>query len=144
LTSYYSIEENRKLVDLIANASTPLASFHLKVTSHSLLGQPRKQKESMQIADLFVSTLQDKIEKYKTTHQAEQAKSGFQSMTSIPFFDIDFETVLRFATKAADKINVKFIDDHLELIKDIFGLRNLQGSIVHLKNQSIIPLGYLL
>jgi len=64
-------------------------------------------------------------------------------MTSVPFFDIDFESILRFATKSADKINIKFIDEHLDLIKDIFGLRNLSESIIHLKNQSIIPLGSL-
>ena len=115
----------------------------MKVTSHSLLGQPRKQNDSFKIADLFVSTLQDKLQKYKNKYQEEQSKSGFQSMTSVPFFDIDFETILRFATKTPDKIDIKIVDAHLDLIKDIFGLRNLPDSIIHLKNQSIIPLGKL-
>jgi hypothetical protein len=113
------------------------------VTSHSLLGQPRKQSESIKIADLFVATLQEKLQRYKEKFEEEQSKSDFQSMTSVPFFDIDYESVLRFATKSPDKIDIKFIDEHLLLVKDIFGLRNLADSIIHLKNQSIIPLGML-
>ena len=76
-----------------------------------------------------------------------------QSITSIPFFDIDFGNVLRTSLtlgfiedsniSSNKKLTLQDVDNHLSLFKDIFGINCISDSISELKNQSFVPLDCL-
>lgn len=139
--SYHCTEETRKLVDHIAEGGNPIAAFNLKINSTTLVGEERTTVENIKLADHFVEVLTSRLQRYRETAEKEKETPGHSSMTCVPFFDIDFDTVLKFKTKKDEEVNIEAIDKNLDTFKDMFGLKGIENSIVELRNQSVLNLG---
>lgn len=120
-----------------------LIKAYVKIAKKNLELKKKKEaeKEKLEIQQPEGGKEQNKVTLSKA-QMLEQA--GIQS--TVPFFDINFKFVLKELSEQKDQeeaLSLEAIDGKLEAIKDLFGIKNLENSIIHLKNQSLVPLGWL-
>lgn len=122
-----------------------IASFHLKGKSGALDGDPWSNDERRKQAELIVARIQMKTADRQGSHSP---RGNHPSMTCVPFFDIDFGTIMHPhgdspPSKVHQRITLAEVDQKLELFKEVFGLSCITDSILELKNQSFTPLNYI-
>lgn len=133
-----ALELQKKLND----QNLPLASFCLKINAFSLTGELLSQDKQEEIADQLIATIEKRVFKAKNGTHISTNDSTVQSMTSVPFFDINFENILSILIPGyQERPNLGIIDKNLQIFRQLFGLRLLGETIAFLPNQSIYPLG---
>lgn len=125
-----------------------IASFCLKINIVTLTGDRKFQKYREVEADIFLEHLSTRLENYRKTHTPSSSpkKKGSTSSTSVPFFDIEYRSIVEFLEggKLLRDLELGEVEKRLPLLKDMFGLHAIKKSIVELRNQSVVPLGSLL
>lgn len=140
---YYMGSEAKSIVE--QNEQYGIASFHLKGKISAIDGTPWSNEQRRKQAELIVSRIQTKV---SDRTGSSSPRESHPSMTSVPFFDIDFSAVLHphgstINTKATLKVSLTEVDANLPLFADLFRLNCLRSSITELKNQSFTPLDYI-
>lgn len=141
---YHMSKPNKEVIDRKNPVGT--ASFHLKTKIAALDGQPWSNDERKKQAELIVNCIHRKAFARADAHPVALEKNS--SMTSVPFFDIDFSAVLnpeahRSPTHSGPRVTLDQVNKNLDLFKDLFGLHTIKESIFELKNQSFVPLDCL-
>lgn len=140
---YYMSNEAKTVVD--RGNQYGIASFHLKGKISALDGKAWNNDERRKQAELIVSRIQTKINE---RHESNSPRGKHPSMTCVPYFDIDFSSVLHPhdespPSKAPLRITLHEVNSNLDLFKEVFGIKFIKESILELKNQSFTPLNYI-
>lgn len=139
---YYAKGPGLDLLKKLQDQDLPLASFCLKINSHSLTGEQLSQDKQEEIADQLITAVEKRVFKAKHGTHSSTSVSQVQSMTSVPFFDINFENILSILVPDPQmRPNLEVVNNNLHIFKQLFGLHHLQETIALLPNQSIYPLG---
>jgi hypothetical protein len=136
-------KECRESVDGLRTLQLPLASVYLKVPSESLLREKRDNAEKRKWAARIVDAIKAKRDRL------QEIESGLRSMsnTSVPFFDIDYRTVLKMIVRNYDEsmaevpVNkeVVVLNKNIHLFERLFGFKFKEGgTIASINNQSYI------
>jgi len=97
---YYCDPQAKDILDKMSAEEVSPASFNLKVNTNTLAGVKRTSKDKAQQADHFICTLQQKITKYIEKSKGGAGKDArAHSMTSLPFFDIDYPVLMEYCPK---------------------------------------------
>ena len=126
----------KQVAESLHERKRAVASFSLKINNHSMQGKERLIEEQRKIAKLLASTIKEKKESYKAANYDEKK---FPSVTTLPFYDIDYSAVLQELGEEGEP-KLASAERQFAKLKELFGLRNMD-SIVDLHNQSIVPLG---
>lgn len=139
---YYSKPPAIEIYEKLREQERPLASLCLKINSHNLTGERLSEDKQEEIADLLIATVEKRI--FRAKHEADKKpnKGQVQSMTSVPFFDINYQNLLSVLSPASsDSPDLATVDRHLPILKELFGLKTLGDTLAPLSNQSIYSLG---
>lgn len=104
-------------------------------------------------AEMFRAMLTLRLEEFRKHGLASTPKkSSMASSTVIPFFDIEFNNIIAHVSDSGHKmdevkdqnVTLKTVDQNIELLKRIFGLKKDIVSISEVRNQSTRDLGRLI
>lgn len=200
---YHTDQHTKDLIQKQSSAGHPLATFNLKINTHSLTGDVLSSEKRSAYADKLIQMLKLKIFdlkskinlelsslestakndqhepvpqqketlEHKKSEDSTQASTStpkeshsedlsmitpkprsksqsqqLRSMTSIPFFDISYKSILQALGETyneTEEPTLAQVQKHLDCFKKIFGLTKIGDSIISLKNQSIVPLEWL-
>lgn len=134
------------VANTIIDKHVPLASLCLKINLATLTGQAKDKAYIEEEADAFISQLTARLQHFRATHTAElspKKKKGGASATTVPFFDIEYQNIVESLTghPLDHDLELTEVEQHLPLLRDMFGLKFLKKSIAELKNESVVPLG---
>ena len=122
-----------------------IASFCLKVNIVTLTGDKKSQNYREVESQIFLDHLSKRLAKYRKSHTPSSSpkKKGSTSSTSVPFFDIEYRSIIEYLEggKLLRELELGEVEKRLPLFKDMFGLKSIKKSIVELRNQSVVPLG---
>lgn len=132
-------EYTRNLVDSCQTKGLPLARVYMKINNSNLLNVKLSEESKAQIANKIIVRIKEKrakfLEKEKKEHQLSQTK--------IPFFDIDFKTMLRIINKDSKEQlsaqrEVQLLQQNLHLFEKFFGFDfGDQRGLSRITNQSL-------
>lgn len=139
---YYAKGEAKSTFEQLLQKEIPAASLCLRINAYSLLGEPLSQDKQEEIADYLISALEARIFKVKHENAQTASKNKTQSMTTVPYFDINYHNLISILNPGLENTpTLEQVNKHLPILKEMFGLHSLGDSIAHLSNQSIYPLG---
>ena len=129
--SYYvSDSDVKKTIDENRKNDTNIAFIGIKINRTTLLNERLENAEKEAIANKIVAMLIEGRDK------ALKMPVEKRSNTNIPCFDINFPAVL----PGHEEITGEIIEDNLDKITTLFGIKDKISSILEIDNQSLRPL----
>lgn len=143
--SYYATEDSKQFLDELAKQGECAAWFCIRISDERLTGDhktPAQQERETQRLSEGIQKRQEECKFNFEETKPDKKNVAIASATSIPFFDINFEAILKKKFGSIDElISLEIVDKNLELFKKLFGIDKSAQSIEELKNQSSEPLG---
>lgn len=142
LSSYYTDKTTKDIFDDLKAKNKTTARVNFKINNYNLLGEKvSKEYKAMKAKRLLV-----KIEEKMNVFASKQNDNKDLSSTTIPFFDIDFSTILDIINKNnQEKIprnkELQIFHKNLRLFERLFGFNfNNKESLLAINNQSLVTL----
>lgn len=135
-------EYARAQIESLREQGLPLARLYLKINNTNLLNVRIPDEAKSKQADKIVATLLEKRAKFIE----RDVKAQQLSLTKIPFFDIDFKSVLRILRKGdAEPLSaqreVQQLQQNLQIFEKFFGFDfGNQRGLNKISNQSLIAI----
>jgi hypothetical protein len=132
---------------LVKKIKGGVASIDFKGMVRDIMGSWWKNEERKKNGLVFVNRLKHAINKTQNRGSSRSiGEDDGEQMgnTCVPFFDIEYSSILAEVTGQTGKgyrATFAKINQHLDIFKDIFGLKCVNNSISELRNQSFVPLG---
>jgi hypothetical protein len=138
--------EAKKIIENLRNTEFGLASVYIKVPDESILNSKYNNDDKKKIAQKIVRLIRRK----KLFYEEKSKSMSGTSITTIPFFDIDYKTILKIITKtieSGEKLNLTSskelhtIHQNIHFFERLFGFK-FQGnySLNVINNQSHVTL----
>ena len=142
LISYYTDSATKKMFDDFRKSNTTLARINLKVSHSNLINEKITNNQKLEKANRIVECIRKKIEAFNARPIEDKALS----ITNIPFFDIDYKTLLRIINKNSEGESIpankelQVFHKNLQIFERLFGFKFHSKSLSEIKNQSLIAL----
>ena len=147
-TGYYPYM-NAKNKELVGSIAGGVASIDFKGMVRDIMGGWWKNEDRKKNGMVFINKLKEQIKRVKggSNRIIEAGAREQMGSTCVPFFDIEYSNILGSLLGEKSKgfrATHSTINKHIEVFKDIFGLKCIDRSISELRNQSFVPLGILI
>ena len=142
LISYYTDKTTKEILDNLKTKEKTIARVNFKINNYNLLGE----RVSKEYKALKAKRLVTKIEAKVKAFAEKDVNQKYLSSTTIPFFDIDFRTVLEIINRNnQEKIprnkELQVFHKNLRLFERLFGFRfDNRQSLLAINNQSLVTL----
>lgn len=136
-------EEMKRSVETLKKLKLPLATVYLKVPDESLLRERRGNDQKTAIVNRMVAEIKARKAAYDKTEPATRPPST----TCVPFFDVDYRTVLMIILRNFDKDlsevppNKEFfiLNKHIYVLERLFGFKFTENKTLSaVNNQSFV------
>lgn len=138
--SYYTDKTSKQIFDDLKAKNKSIARVNFKINNYNLLGE----RVSKEYKALKAKRLYNKIEEKLKAFAARDVSQTCLSSTNIPFFDIEFKTVLEIINKnSPDKVprnkELQVFHKNLKLFERLFGFKfGNRQSLLAINNQSLV------
>lgn len=136
-------EEMKHSIETLKKLSLPLATVYFKVPDENLLRERLGNDVKTAVAHKIVSEIRARKTAYDQTDPTKRPPST----TSVPFFDVDYRTVLKIILKNFDKDlaevppNKEFfiLNKHIYILERLFGFKFSENKTLSaINNQSFV------
>ena len=141
LTSYYTDKTTKEIFDELRAKDKTVARVNFKINNYNLLGEKVSKEYKAMKAKRLLNKLEAKMKAFKSKNEDQK----YLSSTTIPFFDIDFRTILNIIDKNHTEIprnkELQVFHKNLRLFERLFGYKfGNRQSLLAINNQSLVTL----
>lgn len=136
---YYTDEESKKIMNNLREENKALARVNIKINNYNLLSEKVSNEEKLKRAQNIVKT----IERIKSELEKKEKN---KSLTTIPFYDIEYKTILSVINKnnedkkLTSHKELQLLNRNMHLFERFFGFKFAKKSLIEINNQSLITL----
>lgn len=140
--SYYTDKTTRDVFDELREKDKTVARINFKINNYNLLGEKVSKEYKAMKAKRLINKLDAKLQAFKAKDNSQK----YLSSTTIPFFDIDFRSVMEIINKNnQEKIprnkELQIFHKNIRLFERLFGFRfGNRQSLLAINNQSLVTL----
>lgn len=144
-------QEMRGAVDTLRKLNIALATVYFKIPEENLLREKRTNEAKKELAARIAQSIRN-AKAALGTSQAAQSPGKILSVTAVPFFDIEYRTVLKIIFKNYDKdltevpSNKEFfiLNKHIHTFERLFGFKFRENKTMSvINNQSFVGMDLL-
>jgi hypothetical protein len=142
IISYHTDKETKKIIDKCREENKPLARINIKINNYNLLSEKITNQEKL----LRAKNIVKKIGEIKIELNKNKESNKCLSLTTIPFYDIEYKTILGILnknnenTKLTPHQELQILNRNMHLFERIFGFKFSNNSLIEINNQSLITL----
>lgn len=137
---YYTDEETKKIMKTLKEENKALARVNIKINNFNLLSEKVSNQDKLNRAKSIVK----KIEQIKV--ELLKKKEVNKSLTTIPFYDIEYKTILSVINKnnedkkLTSHKELQLLNRNMHIFERFFGFKFEKKSLIEINNQSLITL----